>query len=206
MPNLRNPYAIVGISILLIIIGIWLGKLFTNIPFIELDKKIDFAQVLNLIISIITLCIAFYIATILDRKKKKEEYAFDFYSKKINDIQLEVKQFLNFLKGEDLPIHLVNARIKSISLAYIDLKEIMSYLNMNIAQSEDQDILDVIQHIKRLSTEVPSFKFKTKIVEFVDEVELEINDGKLTFQTSRIDKIRGYTKTLINKTFYLVMK
>jgi len=206
MPNLRNPYVIAAISLGLIVVGIWLGRLIVNFPIIELDRSIDFAEILNLILAVATLGIALYIASILDRKKKKEEYAFEFYSKKIQEIQSEVKQFLNILSEDELPFHIVNSRIKSISLSYLDLKEIMSFLEMEISEEDNQDILDIIHHIKRLGTEEPSYKFKTKTIEYVDEIELEISDGKLTFLPSRIDKVRVYTKKLVNKMFYLVMK
>lgn len=198
-------FFIVG-GVLLFLIGIYIGKVFTDIPLLELDKKVTFGEILNFILAIVTLTLAFYIAYILERKKKKEEYIFEFLTKKIDDLNDEVKNLIITISGGKIPIHVLNSKLKNVSMAFIDLKEVMALAEMNISTADNSEILALIRYIKVLCTENSMYKFGTNVIAYIDEKELIISDGKIEFTPERIDRVKVFSKKIINKVFYLIAK
>ncbi len=55
-------------------IGVIVGLAIDRVPYLILNPSIKVTELLSLFLSITTVSIALYIAVVLDRSKKKEEY------------------------------------------------------------------------------------------------------------------------------------
>lgn len=191
--------------IIFILIGIWLGSLIKNIPFIEFDNSIDLAEVLNAVLSIITLGIAIHISHVLDRKKKKEEYIFGFFIQKVDEIKVAICALVDTSEIDQTPIYIINSKIKKITLSYLDLKNIMNLVGLPIQDHMDKDIMKYIHHLKLLCTEKSVCKFGTNILPYTDEEGITIFESKLSYSEERKDEISTFTKQIVNKIIQIII-
>jgi len=187
-------------------IGLFAGYSINKIPLIEFDKTIDLAEVLNILIALITLGVAVHISHVLERRKKKEEYTFEFLVQKVDEIKKNIQTLLSTINQSDTPIYIINSKLKNISMSYLDLKDIMETVEIDIQQDAHNTILKQIKHIKHLSTENAVYKFGTNTIAYNDEQAISINDSKLSFSSDRIDQISSFSKNLINNVFHLIVK
>lgn len=192
--------------IVFILIGICLGCFIKNIPIIKIDTKIDLAEAFNVVLSLITLGIAIHISHVLERKKKKEEYIFGFLIQKVDEIKVSISDLIKTCELEDTPIYKINSKIKIITLSYLDLKNIMSLVNMTADNQLDHDIMLHINHLKLLCLEKTVTKFGTNIIPYTDEESITINESKLTYSEERKDQIFNFTKQIVNKIFQIIIK
>lgn len=190
----------------ILIIGVFIGYCIKKVPFVELDNTIDLAEVLNILIALVTLGVAGYIAHVLERRKKKEEYIFEFLIQKVNDIKKNIQSLTTTLNNENIPIYIVNSKLKDITLSYLDLKNIMETVQLSPSEKFNTEIMKHIKHLKLLCTENSVYKYGTNVIAYEDELGITIENSKLDYSTKRKDEISRFTKQLINKIFHLVIE
>ncbi len=186
--------------------GFMLGQWIKKFPLIKFDSSIDLAEATNILIALVTLLVEIHISHVLDRKKKKEEYIFEYLVQKVDDIKNAISNLINELQTDQTPIHMINYKLKNVTLGYLDLKYIMEQMNMEIDRDEDKEIMAIINHLKLLCTENSVYKFGTNTIAYTDELGINIEHSKLTYSLSRREEIAKFTRKLINKVFKLIVK
>lgn len=195
------------IAFLIFVSGIFIGKLIRDFPILELDNKIDFADVLNLIVGVVTIFVGLHIAHVLDRRKKKEEYTLEFLIQKINEIKEDSRKLLTALSQGNTPLHQVNNRIKNISMGYSELKSILELVNIPVDDNTNREIIKLWKHIRLLCTEQSVYIFGTNTIAYTNQADIIVSQGDLmSYSSERIDEVKKYSSKIINEIFYIVAK
>jgi len=92
----------------------------------------------------------------------------------------------NYPNGE---LNLINSKFKNLSIQYIDLKDILTPIESPLASTGNKKILEIIKHIKRLSTESKKYNIGSNVILFQDEKELQIENRILTYSEIKIDEL-----------------
>ena len=201
MPLLsRNNRKILYIFIAFLF-GIFIDRFIKEIPFLKLDRTIDILEIFEIFVALLTLGVAVYIASIVEPKKKKEEYIFEFVKSRLEDVKKDISNLYITLSERTVPIHIVNLKLKNISTAYLEFKESMELLDKRIESQAHDEVLSLIRHTKRLCTEIPSYKYPTKVIEYTDKAELKFDSNNIIFSDSRIDKVKEFSNRIYNLLF-----
>lgn len=93
-------------------IGVGIGK-FLSWPYFEFSKEINIVDFLNIFI---TIALTFYVARILNKRLKQEQFKSDLYTAKISEIENQLKQIENLLVDNKIEYQKINTIVHIIGL------------------------------------------------------------------------------------------
>lgn len=183
-----------------VIIGLLLGLFIKNFPFIELETKTDFGEVLNFLISLGTLLTAIFIAKNIDRKKKAEEYYFQYLMAEFEIFKEFTKKVNDLVSKNEIPIYEINYALKELFIHLDNLKASISKIDPDNKFSE----ISVLRvHIRQLCTENSIIPIGENYIRYSDST-LIIDEDIITYQELRIEEIRNNLTTLNQKVFLYI--
>jgi len=181
-------------------IGLIMGLFIKNFPIIEIKTKTDFGEVLNFLISLGTLITAIYIAKNIDRKKKAEEYYFQYLMAEFDIFKELTKKVNVIVVKNEIPIYEINYALKELFIHLDNLKGSLSKIDNNSSFTE---ISNLRAHIKNLCTENSIIPIGENYVRY-SESTLTINEDIIKYQELRIEEIRNNLTTLNQKVFHFI--
>lgn len=181
-------------------IGLIMGLFIKNFPIIEIKTKTDFGEVLNFLISLGTLITAIYIAKNIDRKKKAEEYYFQYLMAEFDIFKELTKKVNVIVVKNEIPIYEINYALKELFIHLDNLKGSLSKIDNNSSFTE---ISNLRAHIKNLCTENSIIPIGENYIRY-SESTLTINEDIIKYQELRIEEIRNNLTTLNQKVFHFI--
>ncbi len=159
-------------------IGICLGKLF-DWGYFVLNKEISIIEALNIFISI---GLTIYIASVLEKRLKQEQFRSDLYVAKISEIEDILKQVEDLLMKNEIEYQQINTLIHVIGLAKNSLMK--SLRDFNIVEKSIQQIDEVLKsnhrELKSLLTDRPIDKTDKSVI---------VKNRTITYSSDRITNI-----------------
>jgi hypothetical protein len=191
----------IGGTICGLLVGLLIGLLVKNWYALQFDPKIDISDVAGLILSFFTLLVGYFIATNLDRTKKKEEYKYDFVFKKLDDFRKLTTGLALIIETNSCDVALVSSKLKGISIAYSDYYKSLGFCGLSISDTENADLKDVLLYLKKLCTSQRRIRPGEQQIAFTDSLELKIVSDKYIYSAVRVDVIKNQISLVNNSLF-----
>lgn len=173
------------------IIGIIIGQII-HYKFFKLVPDINIIDVVNLFV---TVGLALYIARILDRKIRHEQFTVDLFIAKIDDIESQIKSIENLIQEKDVSMQMINTKFHVLSIAKNSLlKSIDSLLKEKDYTTSTDEIKNKHKTFKLITTNTPIDKTDTSVV---------VKNGKGTYSVQRISEIMSESYALKDEYFKL---
>lgn len=159
-------------------IGICVGKLF-DWGFFVLNNEISIIEALNIFISI---GLTIYIASVLEKRLKQEQFKSDLYVAKICEIEGILKQIEELIMKNDIEYQQINTLIHVIGLAKNSLMK--SLIDFNNTEESIQQIDEALKgnhkELKSLLTDRPIDKTDKSVI---------VKSNIITYSSDRITNI-----------------
>lgn len=155
-------------------IGITIGKLF-NWGYFELSKEVSIVDALNIFI---TIGLTLYIARVLDKRLKQEQFKSDLYVAKICDIENHLNQLEELVQKNGVEYQQINLHVHIIGIAKNSL--ISSLSCFNNMDSIDNNLKAKHKDFKSLLTDRPINKQDKSVV---------VKNNLITYSQERITEI-----------------
>lgn len=173
-------------------LGITIGKL-CNWGYFELSKEISIVDALNMFI---TIGLTLYIASVLDKRLKHEQFKSDLYVAKICEIEQQIKQIEDLLLKNEIEYQKINTRVHVIGLAKNSLMQ--SITDFPIGKDRIQSIDSILKskhkEFKSLLTDRPIDKNDKSVI---------VEDDIVTYSSNRISEIVSVSYAIKDEYFKL---
>ena len=131
-------------------VGIFIGKLI-NWKYFELSKEISLVEFLNVFI---TIGLTLYIASILEKRLKHEQFKSDLYVAKICDIEHHLSQLEELVQNKDVPYQTINSHVHIVGIAKKSLFDSLSEVHKEVEiDTINKNITAKHKEIKSLLTD-----------------------------------------------------
>ena len=172
-------------------VGVVIGKLI-NWKYFEISKEISLVEFLNVFI---TIGLTLYIASILEKRLKQEQFKSDLYVAKICDIEHHLSQLEELVQNKDVPYQKINSHVHVIGIAKNSLIKSLS----DVYKNEEIDIINntiTAKHkeLKSLLTDRPIDKQDKSVI---------VKNNMITFSSGRISEIIALSYTIKEAYFKL---
>lgn len=180
------------LSLLLLCIGMTLGKLL-NWGYFELSKSISVIDALNVFI---TIGLTIYVARILDKRNRHEQFEIDLYVAKIEEIEKQIKSIEDLVQTKGVVFQQINTKIHVLNIAKNKLIDsINEYLKKK--QYSFDDIKEKHKALKIYTTNTPIDNKDKSVV---------VKSGQATYSEERIAEIINVSYSLREEYFKLKVK
>lgn len=172
-------------------VGVVIGKLI-NWKYFEISKEISLVEFLNVFI---TIGLTLYIASILEKRLKQEQFKSDLYVAKICDIEHHLSQLEELVQNKDVPYQKINSHVHVIGIAKNSLMKSLS----DVYKKGEIDIINntiTAKHkeLKSLLTDRPIDKQDKSVI---------VKNNMITFSSGRISEIIALSYTIKEAYFKL---
>lgn len=172
-------------------LGIVVGKCI-NWKYFEISKEISLVEFLNVFI---TIGLTLYIASILEKRLKQEQFKSDLYIAKICDIERHLNQLEELVQDKDVPYQKINIHVHVVGIAKNSLVKSLSdvYKNGEI-DTINNTITAKHKELKSLLTDRPIDKQDKSVI---------VKNNMITFSSDRISEIVALSYTIKEEYFKL---
>lgn len=159
-------------------IGVTIGRL-VDWGYFELSKEVSIIDALNIFI---TIGLTLYIASVLEKRLKSEQFKSDLYVAKINEIECQIKQIEELLLDNNIEYQKINTRVHVIALAKNSLMQsIYSFqIGIEAIKEIDASLKNKHKEFKMLLTDRPIDKQDKSVV---------VKNNIVTYSSGRIAEI-----------------
>ena len=159
-------------------IGVTIGRL-VDWGYFELSKEVSIIDALNIFI---TIGLTLYIASVLEKRLKSEQFKSDLYVAKINEIECQIKQIEELLLDNNIEYQKINTRVHVIALAKNSLMQsIYSFqIGIEAIKEIDASLKNKHKEFKMLLTDRPIDKQDKSVV---------VKNNIVTYSSDRIAEI-----------------
>lgn len=173
-------------------IGITIGKL-TNWGYFELSKEVSVIDALNIFV---TIGLTLYIASILEKRLKKEQFKSDLFVAKICDIERHLVALEELAQDKEVQYQKINSHVHTIGIAKNSLFESLSEICSNKELvSINEDLKAKHKELKSLLTDRPIDKQNKSVT---------VKNNLVTYSADRISEI--ITMSYSIKELYFKLK
>lgn len=172
-------------------IGIVVGKCI-NWKYFEISKEISLVEFLNVFI---TIGLTLYIASILEKRLKQEQFKSDLYVAKICDIERHLSRLEELVQDKEVPYQQINSHVHIVGSAKNSLFNTLSeaYKNDDVA-SINKNITAKHKEFKSLLTDRPIDKQDKSVI---------VKNNIITFSSDRISEIITLSYSIKEEYFKL---
>lgn len=171
----------IAYSAILLIIGILIGKTVQRWPLITLKTEVDtIGAIFSLTSLIATLGVAYWVATILERKKEANRVEKDLIIRRIDDIYGLIESTSVKVAVQEIDFNLAVGNIKRISVNINAIIEAVKTTRISIEDFHRKGIIDALTELKSLLTNTPPIRD-----EHLADLPLEIREGIIHMSTDR---------------------
>lgn len=189
MKSLKNNFTNISIGILLITIGILIGK-YISFPYFEISKTIDLVNIASIVVTII---LAIIITTFFDKRKSDFRIEKDLIIKRVDNIyEICSKLQLEAISGE-IPYIEAASSIKRINTSINSVYKLISKCKFNTDESTKNEFKSCIGDLRNILTDTPLISEKE--INSAD-IPISVKDGVIHFNRNRISQIELKFDTL----------
>ena len=173
-------------------IGVTIGRL-VDWGYFELSKEVSVVDALNIFI---TIGLTLYIASVLEKRLKSEQFKSDLYVAKINEIECQIKQIEELLLDNSIEYQKINTRVHVIALAKNSLMQSLYGFQMGIEAIKEIDSSLKTKHkeFKMLLTDRPIDKQDKSVI---------VKNNIVTYSSDRIAEIIAISYSIKEDFFRL---
>ncbi len=172
-------------------VGVVIGKLI-NWKYFEISKEINLVEILNVLI---TTGLTWYIASILGKRLKQEQFKSDLYVAKICDIEHHLSQLLELVQDENIPYGKIISHVHVVGIAKNSLIKSLSDIYKNRGIDTINDTMTTkYKELKSLLTDRPIDKQNKSVI---------VKNNMITFSPDRISEIIALSYTVKEEYFKL---
>lgn len=173
-------------------IGVTIGRL-VDWGYFELSKEVNIIDALNIFI---TIGLTLYIASVLEKRLKSEQFKSDLYVAKINEIECQIKQIEELLFDNNIEYQKINTRVHVIALAKNSLMQSLSSFQIGLEAIKEIDSSLKIKHkeFKMLLTDRPIDKQDKSVI---------VKNNIVTYSSDRIAEIIAISYSIKEDFFRL---
>lgn len=194
------------IYIVILVLGILLGKLVSVWPLLDLKYEVDIIGALSTLSSIIiTLLVAYWVANFLEKSKETNRAEKDLFIRRIEDLSLLIEELSEKVSSQSLEFIEAASTLKRISIKYHSVFSCLTETEITIDGAYETEAKETIALIKDLLTNTPVLNEDN-----VNEIPIEIRDGIIRITNERkiqieasFDKLKTnifVTELAINKS------
>ncbi len=169
--NLWLIWLIIGLGI-----GITIGRLF-DWGYFEISKELSIVDALNLFI---TIGLTLYIASILDKRLKQEQFKSDLFVSKICEIENNLHKIEELLQNSEVQYQQINTIIHIIGIAKNSLIESLSDNAKNSINTIGDTLKIKHKELKSLLTDRPIDKEDRSVI---------VKSNQVTYSSDRTSQI-----------------
>lgn len=159
-------------------IGVTIGKL-TNWGYFELSKEVSVIDALNIFI---TIGLTLYIASILEKRLKIEQFKSELYVAKICDIERHLIELEELTQDKNVPYQKINSHVHTIGIAKNSLFKSLPKLFCSKKEFDSikEDLKTKHKELKSLLTDRPIDKQNNSVM---------VKNNLITYSADRISEI-----------------
>jgi len=173
--------------VLLIVIGILIGKTVQRWPIITLKKEVDtIGATISLISLAFTLGVAYWVATILESSKEANRVEKDLFIKRIDDVFSLIEEISSQVAIQEIEYSLAVTSIKRISVNILSTIDAIGSTDLVVEDSHRTNIVLSVKSLNILLTSTPRIT-----EEHLAEMPIEVREGVIHMSRDRKFQIDG---------------
>ncbi|MFN0729407.1 hypothetical protein [Polaribacter gochangensis] len=184
MKNLLNNILKTVFCLLLIIIGILIGK-FYNFPYFEISKSIDLT---NLFSISVTVGLAIIITVYFDKRKNDNRVEKDLILKRVDNIYEITNKLQKESVSGTIPYTEAASSIKRINTSLMSIYKTVEKCQFSIKDDIKKNLKTAISDLRDKLTDTP--KISEELIQN-SELPIEVKDGIIHFNKQRINQIES---------------
>ncbi|MBS1526708.1 MAG: hypothetical protein JST19_13710 [Bacteroidetes bacterium] len=183
-------------TITVLIVGILIGKTVQRWAVIKVKTEVDtIGAAISLISMLVTLGVAYWVASILESKKEANRVEKDLIIKRVDGIYKIIDEIYNKVSTQEVDLTFAANFIRRISISANSIITSVGNTNLQIADSHQRNLNAAISELRDLLTSTPPIKD-----EHLAALPIEVKEGIIHLSTSRrleIDQAFDKIKRLI---------
>jgi hypothetical protein len=174
--------------LVLIRIGFTIDYIFN---WFDVNKEITIIETIDFLT---TIFLTLYVASVLDKRLKQEQFKSDLYVNRICEIENYLHDIKDCIQNKEIPYQSINTKVHTINIANQSLIKSVKELNNLDIDKEDNELKSKYRELKNLLTDRPIDKEDKSVV---------VKNNLITYNSDRISLIIQVIYEIIEEYFKL---
>lgn len=186
--------------LLLIFIGILIGRVVKDWPLFIIDYKLSISHIASIST---TLFIAILISYYFENEKHYNRKEKELIIKRVDDIYILIENISANIEDGTISYQQAASKVKRINLAYINIFEILKSSKLKVQSNFKNDFSTKNRELKNLLTKTPVISEEQ--LDIVD-LPIEVKNGIINYNESRIAEIDTLFEKIKSQTVKLQLE